>query len=110
MIYLTIGLFALAAILGMILLSFVLQGKETPKAVVLTHGPIAAIGLILLIVYSLGEGPGPWESVVLFVIAAMGGIFMVIRDYKGLKIPKSLAILHGLLAVTGFILLLIHAF
>lgn len=109
MIYTAIAFFALAAILGMILLSYVLKGKETPKGVVFTHGPLAAIGLVLLIVYTVNQ-PGPVESIVLFTIAALGGVVMLMKDLSGKKIPKWLAVLHGLLAVSGFIFLLVFAF
>ncbi len=109
MIYTAIAFFALAAILGMILLSNVLRDKETPKSIVFTHGPLAATGLILLIIYTVNQ-PGPVESIVLFVIAALGGIVMLVRDLSGKKIPKWLGVLHGLLAVSGFIFLLVFAF
>ncbi len=109
-IYASIGFFALAALLGLYLLSFVLAGKQTPKAIVFTHGPMAVIGLVLLIIYITGDGPDPWESLTLFVLAALGGVYMVFRDITGKPIPKILAIGHGLLAVSGFVLLLIFAF
>ncbi len=109
MIYTAIVFFALAAILGMILLSYVLQDKETPKRVVFTHGPLAATGLVLLIIYTVKQ-PGPVESIVLFSIAALGGVVMLTKDLSGKKIPKWLAVLHGLLAVSGFIFLLVFAF
>ena len=109
MIYTAIAFFALAAILGMILLSYVLKEKETPKGVVFTHGPLAATGLVLLIIYTVNQ-PGPVESIVLFTIAALGGIVMLMRDLSGKKIPKWLAVLHGLIAVSGFIFLLVFAF
>jgi peptidoglycan/LPS O-acetylase OafA/YrhL len=108
-IYASIGFFALAALLGMYLLSFVLQGKETPKAIVFTHGPLAVIGLVLLIIYITRGGPNPWESLTLFVLAALGGLYMLSRDLTGRPIPKFLAIGHGLLAVAGFVLLLLFA-
>jgi hypothetical protein len=50
------------------------------------------------------------ESAVLFVIAALGGFIMMARDVTGKSIPKWLAVVHGLLAVTGFVLLLVFAF
>jgi hypothetical protein len=109
MIYTAIAFFALAAILGMMLLSFVLRGKETPKGIVFTHGPLAAIGLILLIVYAVKQ-PGPIDSIVLFVIAALGGVVMLVRDLGGKPIPKWLGVVHGLIAVSGFVCLLIFAF
>jgi hypothetical protein len=109
LIYASIGFFALAALLGMYLLSFVLQGKETPKTIVFTHGPMAVIGLVLLIIYAVKGGPNPTESLVLFILAAIGGLYMISRDLTGKPIPKFLAVGHGLLAVAGFIFLLIFA-
>lgn len=110
MIITAIGLFALAALLGMMLITFVLSGKETPKAVVFTHGPLAAAGLVLLIIYGFKRGPGPVESIILFAIAAAAGLVMVTRDLTGQPIPRWLAIAHGLIAICGFVLLLIFAF
>jgi hypothetical protein len=60
--------------------------------------------------YIFGNSPGPVESAVLFVIAALGGFIMLARDLGNKPIPKWLAVGHGLLAVTGFILLLVFAF
>ncbi|MBD0332805.1 MAG: hypothetical protein ICV66_09125 [Chitinophagaceae bacterium] len=110
MIYTAIALFALAAILGMFLLSFILRNKETPKAFALIHGPLAATGLVLLIIYYFNHGAGPLESIILFAIAALGGIVLFSRDIVHKPVPKWLAIVHGLVAVTGFIFLLIFAF
>jgi hypothetical protein len=104
-----IGFFALAAILGMLLLGFVLKGKHTPKAIVFTHGPLAAIGLLLLVIYCI-SAPGPMESMILFLVAAAGGIIMVVRDLMGKTIPKWLAVVHGLVAAAGLVFLLIFQF
>jgi hypothetical protein len=109
-IYAAIGFFALAALLGLYLLTFVLKGKETPKAIVFTHGPMAVIGVVLILVYMSKGGPQPTESLVLFVLAALGGLFMFYRDISNKPIPKFLAVGHGLLAVGGFVMLLIFAF
>lgn len=106
MIYSIIAIFSITAILGMILLGFVLKGKETPKRVVFSHGPLAAAGLALLIIYVVKRNPEPFESMVLFVIAALGGLIMFFRDIQGKSIPKWLGLTHGLLAVAGFLLLL----
>ena len=110
MIFASIAFFSLAAVLGMLLLSYVLRGKETPKGVVFTHGPLAAIGVILLIIYAFDNPPGPIESIVLFIIAALGGLILVTRDLLRKPIPKWLAVTHGLVAITGFVFLLIYAF
>jgi hypothetical protein len=108
--YLIIGLFALGALIGMYLLSLVLQKKETPKVVAFIHGAFVATALVLLIYYTTQNGPGPTEAIVLFIVAALGGATLIIRDLMGKSLPKWLAVGHGLVAVTGFIFLLVYAF
>ena len=105
-----IGLFSLAAILGMVLLSYVLSNKNTPKGLAFTHGPIAAIGIILLIYYAFVHGPRPWASIILFILASFGGFMLILKDLTGNTVPKWLAIVHGLTAIIGFVFLLLFAF
>jgi hypothetical protein len=88
----------------------VLKGKETPKAVTFTHGPLAGIGLILLILYAFRHSPAPIGSLILFIIAAAGGFALIARDLTSSSVPKWLALVHGLVAVAGFIMLLKFAF
>lgn len=102
--------FALAALLGLYLLSFVLQNKNTPKGIAFTHGPVAAIGLIVLIIYAFLNHPKPIVSIVLFVLAAMGGAMLIYRDLTGKSVPKWMAIGHGLIATMGFIFLIVFTF
>jgi hypothetical protein len=108
--YAIIGLFALGALIGMYLLSLVLQTKETPKAVVLFHGIFVAVALVMLIVYATKNGPGPVESIVLFITAALGGFYLFYRDITARPIPKWLAVVHALAAVAGFVFLAAYAF
>lgn len=108
--YLIMGLFGLGALLGMFLLALVLQKKETPKFVAFIHGAFVVAGLILLMAYSTREGPSPIESIVLFIIAALGGLALIIRDLRGRSLPKWLAVGHAVVAVGGFIYLLVFAF
>ncbi len=110
MITTAIALFSLTAIIGMVMLGFVLQDKKPSRALVFTHGPLAVAALILLIVYSKDHNPIPLESIILFIIAATGGLILVAKDLMGKTIPKWLGIAHGLIAVTGFIFLLIFQF
>jgi hypothetical protein len=108
--YTIIGLFGFGALIGVYLLTMILRNKETPKAVAFIHGGFVATALILLIIYVTKHEHGPVESMVLFILAATGGFVLIYRDLTGKKIPKWLAVGHGLLAVTGFVLLLIYAF
>ncbi|MFZ2315033.1 MAG: hypothetical protein WAW86_05165 [Gammaproteobacteria bacterium] len=102
--------FALAALLGLYLLSFVLQNINTPKGVAFTHGPLAATGLIILIIYAFFHNPSPIISIIIFVLAALGGIMLLFRDITGKSIPKWMAIGHGLTAIVGFVFLIIFTF
>jgi hypothetical protein len=108
--YLIIGLFALGALIGMYLLALVIQKKETPKSIAFIHGLFVATALVVLIVYSVKNAPGPIESIVLFVMAALGGFVLIVRDLTGRSLPRWLAVTHGLIAVAGFVFLLAHAF
>jgi hypothetical protein len=109
-VYAAIPIFILAAIIGLYLLSMVMRDKATPKRVLLIHGFFAALGIVLLIIYFFRHQSSPVVSLVLFIIAAMGGFFLAYRDITGRKIPKWFAIVHGLVAITGFGFLLAFAF
>ena len=110
LIYSAIVIFGMTAIFGMYLLSLILRNKTTPKGLTIIHGVMAALALILLLIFSYGPSPGPWPSIIVFALAAMGGFVLNYRDITGKKVPKWLGIVHGLLAVAGFVLLLIFAF
>lgn len=100
--------FTLAVLLGLILFSYVIQGKPIPRALALTHGPLALAGIILLIVYAYMNGHGPIASIVIFIIAALGGLMMFYKDITGKPVPSTIAIAHGALAFLGFIVLVIY--
>lgn len=106
----SIVFFILAALLGLYLLSYILTGKHTPKRIVFIHGPLALIGLIILVVYAYIHTSSPWVSIILFIMAALGGVTMIYRDMTGKSVPKWMAIGHGLTATVGLIFLLIFAF
>ena len=107
----TVILFALAAVFGLVLLTKVLKGEETPKPVVYLHGAAAAVALVLLIVAYMRQGDTLlMTSVLIFVVAALGGFVLFGKDISNKTIPKWLAVVHALAAVTGFVLLLIAVF
>ncbi len=111
MIYLSVALFALAAVFGVTVLVKWLTKKNAPRAVVYSHGIAAALALVLLIVYAL-QNPAhfPKASLILFVLAALGGFYMFFNDLQK-KAPKlPIAFIHALLAVAGFVALLLFVF
>lgn len=100
--------FALAALLGLFLLTRILRNKETPKGISMIHGLLASTGLILLIIYSAcNNRQDLFVFVAVFVGAALGGLILIYRDIKGKTIPKPLALLHGALAVSAFLTMII---
>lgn len=107
MLIIAILLFAIAALLGAYLLSFVLTNKNTPKGITFIHGPLAATGLILLIVYAFLYHPKPIVTIIIFILAALGGFILVFRDLTGKSIPKWLALGHSVTAIIGFLFLLL---
>jgi hypothetical protein len=110
MIVSAIVLFSIAALLGVFLLSFVLRGKATPKAIAFTHGPLAAAGLVLLVIYTIQNSPAPVASLLLFAAAAAGGFVLITLDLTRTAVPGWLAVLHGLIALAGLIVLSGFAF
>jgi hypothetical protein len=107
MLYLNIALFAIAAIVGLIILKNWLTSATTSRAVVYAHGIFAAAGLVLLFVYFLKNGEQNIKtSLILFLVAAMAGFYMFFQDLKGKFSPTWLAVVHGLVAVVGFVFLL----
>lgn len=108
MLYLIIALFAIAAIIGLTILKNWLTSAKTSRTVVYAHGAFAALALVLLLVQALQNPAGHLRtSLILFIIAAIGGFYMFFRDLKGKFSPTWLAVVHALLAVSGFIVLLL---
>lgn len=107
----TVLLFAIAAILGATLITKVFRDKETPKPVVYAHGFAAATALVLLIIAYMGSGDTLLlTSLLIFVIAALGGFILFGKDLTGKPMPKWLAAVHALAAVTAFVILLAAVF
>lgn len=102
-----IVLFAVAAVFGLTLIIPILQGKTPTRAFVFIHGGLAAIALIMLIVRYVNEAEAvPVISLILFVVAALGGFVLVARDLQKQPIPKGLAVVHAGAAVAAFLILL----
>ena len=107
MLYLNIALFAIAAIIGLIILKNWLTSATTSRAIVYAHGIFAAAGLIMLFIYFMRNSQQDIKtSLILFLVAALAGFYMFFQDLKGKFSPTWLAVIHGLVAVVGFVFLL----
>lgn len=110
MVIAAIILITLAVFLGAYLLTYVLQGKHPPKAIVFAHGTCAVLGILLILIFALttNEHHKHWDSFVIFSIAAIVGIYLFSRDIRHKNVPKWVAILHGAIGLFGFVWILTH--
>jgi len=46
-------------------------------------------------------------AIILFLLAAVGGLIMALRIFKGRKPPAALAVIHGVVAATALVLVLL---
>lgn len=111
LLYVSIILFAVAAVFGLTILVKWLGKKDASSPVIYGHGIFAAIALVLLIVFALQNAANyPQVSLILLIVAALGGFYMFFRDLQKKMSPLSVAFIHALLAVAGFVGLLLFAF
>lgn len=106
-------LFAIAAVGGITMAGIRFSGKpHPPTALAMLHGFLSAAALTLLIYAACTVGlPNlALTATLLFVVAAIGGIVMNLNyHWKMLPLPKWLVLVHGAIAVAGFLCLLIAA-
>lgn len=103
-------LIGIAVFIGGYLISYVLENKSTPKAVVFAHGAGAILGIIVLLTYALTteRHHKHWDSIIIFGIAGVIGLYLVSRDIRHKKIPKWAALIHGAIGLGGLAWILIH--
>lgn len=105
-------LFALAALGGVTLFSIRVMEKPIPVALAILHGLLAVVGVICLIAYIAGAAnapAAPKQALVLFLIAAVGGLYLfIVQHVRKRPMPIPFAAVHGLIAAAGFVVLLIH--
>lgn len=103
-------LFVIAAFGGIALLIYVLQGKNTPKALALAHGSIATLAILFLLIAAIYERNNFWIAFAFFVVVGLIGIFLFMADILGKEVLKVVAVLHGFAAFIGILLLAIIIF
>jgi len=106
-------IFAISAVGGIVMAGIRFGGKpQPPTALAMLHGFLSAAALTLLIyaACTVGLPSLALTATVLFVVAALGGVYMNLNfHWKMLPLPKWLVVVHALIAVTGFVCLLIAA-
>ncbi len=104
-------LIAITAVGGLIMAGLRFAGKDyPPTSLAMLHGMLAAAALTLLIYAAATIGlPGlAIAAIILFVLAAAGGLLMNLGyHWKHRALPKSIVVVHALVAVVGFVLLIV---
>ena len=113
MIRISLILFALAAIAGLSMAILHFRGVSPPKtALAALHGLFAASGLAVLVMALIKTGFGGMAGIALglLVVAALGGFTLLSWHVQNRRLPSALVVGHALLAVAGFLVLLLAEF
>jgi hypothetical protein len=106
----SLALFAVAAVAGLTMAVMHFRGTSPPKTVLaVLHGLFAASGLVVLLLALIKAGFSgkPGIAFGLLALAALGGFALLSSHLKGQKLPSALVVGHALLAVAGFVTLLL---
>lgn len=103
-------LFLFAAVFGLIVLIAILKNQTTPKPIVIIHGSLGGIGLLVALSFVAAGKITPVliAGISTLLVAIVIGFTVFGIDISEKHIPKLLAILHPLLAITGIALLIIY--
>lgn len=98
----------LGALGGLTLTVMHVRRRRVPVPLALLHGLAVATGFTVLVVANVKDQLGGLVtvSVLLFVLAAMGGLVLFTFHLRGRPLPAMLVVLHGLAALVALSLLL----
>jgi hypothetical protein len=103
-------LLAITAVGGLAMAGIRFAGKPQPPTwLAMLHGLLAgaAITLLLYAYFTVGLPSLAVLALVLFVLAAVGGVYLNLNfHWKMLPLPKGIIVGHAGAAVVGFVLLL----
>ena len=102
-------LIALGAVAGLYMAVQHFKGRTPPKSgVAILHGLLAVSGVIVLLlgVWEIGFGTVHSWALGLFVIAALGGLYLVSHHMRQRPLPNGVIVIHGLVAAIAFLVLL----
>lgn len=103
--------FAIAAVGGLVLASYVVRGNLAPWGLSLLHAGLGALGLVLIGMAILDGARGyAVPALAILVIAALGGFYLASLHLQKKIAPSGVVLVHAGAAVAGFLLLCNAAF
>ena len=104
-----LGLFGIAAAGGLLMVILRVQNTANPPlSIALLHGGLAATALVILLLQvanGAASGTMPTTSLGLFVVAAVGGFYLIANHLSGRLIPLGVVDIHAVVAVVAFLIL-----
>jgi hypothetical protein len=102
--------FAIGALGGLGLASFVLRGHLALWSLSILHAILGATGLVLtaLVLFGRGGEAGPPHTglaLLLLLIAALGGFYLASYHVRKQPGPKAVVLIHAAVAAVGLVLL-----
>ena len=111
MLQVPIILFAIAALGGLYMAVCIFKGSFAPWALSILHALLGASGLVLILISVLQGARGLVAgALIILAIAAIGGFYLASYHVRRQLAPKSIVAIHAVVAVTGFLVLLVAAF
>ena len=101
-------LFAIGALGGLALASFVLRERLAPWPLSLLHAALGAIGLLIVLYAAIKTGiaGAALTAFVILIVAALGGFYLASIHLRGQVAPRPVVFVHAGVAVIGFLTLL----
>lgn len=84
------------------------QGKTIPPILSVGHGLLAAAGLVTLLIAAIQGTGGNFVqyALIILLIAALGGFFLLSFHIRRQRHPKGVIVIHAAVAVIGVLALL----
>jgi hypothetical protein len=106
-VYLPLGLFAVGALVGLIMAARFFSGKMPPMLMPMLHGLFVVSGVVTLYLAISAGGLSQYATYALYIFlaAAVGGLYLVSFHLRGKAPPNGVIVVHALVAAAGFVLL-----
>ncbi|HEX4585471.1 MAG TPA: hypothetical protein VH183_11615 [Burkholderiaceae bacterium] len=109
MLYVAIPMFLVAAVFGLTMAIYIFKNRFPPFFLIVAHGffGLQALMLAMWVVATPGTPSVVVYGVVVVLLGALGGVFLISFQFRDEKQPKVLVVLHALAAVSGVSCLLL---
>lgn len=112
MIALAVIVFAITALGGLFLARQHFINQPLPANIAIVHGAAGAIGIVVLAIAAISQDvdTAAIVALILFVVAALGGFYLVSFHLRGVRHPSPIILVHAAIAVIAFVTLLVTIF